>query len=166
MQPNGNISSATEDLLWDYDGENVVVTLTRDSLRPNESVTLRREIERDAHPVIDYDCSPPPTEVPAVANRLEALHRLTAIQAEAQADDDAALATRIDADIAYCAALLGEREPLARYIRRTQGCDPKGWSENYLRQRRRHPGSRSRLGTGRPSSNGIDRTVRPQHRNR
>jgi hypothetical protein len=47
VQPNGLINSATEDLLWDYDGDDIVVTLTRDYLRPNESVTLRWEIDRD-----------------------------------------------------------------------------------------------------------------------
>ncbi len=46
-EPNGLINSATEDLLWDYDGDDIVVTLTRDYLRPNESVTLRWEIDRD-----------------------------------------------------------------------------------------------------------------------
>ncbi|MQY26731.1 hypothetical protein [Nocardia aurantia] len=45
VQPNGLIGSATEDLLWDYDGDDIVVTLTRDYLRPNESVTLRWEVD-------------------------------------------------------------------------------------------------------------------------
>ncbi|WP_227981075.1 hypothetical protein [Nocardia spumae] len=44
---NDLINSATEDLLWHYDGDDIVVTLTRDYLRPNESVTLRWEIDRD-----------------------------------------------------------------------------------------------------------------------
>jgi hypothetical protein len=46
-QPNGITTSATEDLLWDYEGDDIVVTLTRDYLRPNQSVTLRWEIDRD-----------------------------------------------------------------------------------------------------------------------
>ena len=94
----------------------------------------RYEIERGAHPVIDYDCSPTATDVPAVDNRLEALQRLSELEAEATAVGNTALATRIDADIAYCAALLGEHDPLARYIRRTQGCEPTGWSDEYLEQ--------------------------------
>ncbi len=94
----------------------------------------RYEIERGAHPVIDYDCSPTNSDVPAVANRLEALQRLSELKAEADAIGEGALATRIDADIAYCAALLGEHEPLDQYVRRTQGCAPKGWSDEYLQQ--------------------------------
>lgn len=47
VQPNGSTNSTTEDLLWDYDGDDIVVTLTRDYLRPNESVTLRWEFDRD-----------------------------------------------------------------------------------------------------------------------
>ncbi|NKY54384.1 hypothetical protein [Nocardia vermiculata] len=94
----------------------------------------RYEIERGAHPVIDYDCSPTTSDVPAVENRLEALQRLSELQADATAAGDRALVTRIDADIAYCAALLGEHDSLDRYIRRTQGCEPRGWSDEYLQQ--------------------------------
>ncbi|MEU6558585.1 hypothetical protein [Nocardia nova] len=47
VRPNGLVVGATEDLLWDYDGDDIVVALTRDYLRPNESVTLRWEIDRD-----------------------------------------------------------------------------------------------------------------------
>lgn len=94
----------------------------------------RYEIERGAHPVIDYDCSPITSDVPAVDNRLEALQRLSELKAEAEAGGETALATRIDADIAYCAALLGEHDSLDRYVRRTQGCEPKGWSDDYLQQ--------------------------------
>ncbi|MEU6558586.1 hypothetical protein [Nocardia nova] len=95
----------------------------------------RYEVERGADPVIDYDCVPGSRDVPAVANRLEALQRLSELKAEADAIGEGVLATRIDADIAYCAALLGEREPLTRYVRRTQGCEPRGWSDQYLRHR-------------------------------
>jgi len=41
--PDGMENSATEGLVWDYDGDDVVVTLTRDYLRPNQAVTLRWE---------------------------------------------------------------------------------------------------------------------------
>lgn len=96
----------------------------------------RYEIDRAAHPVIDFDCSPVVDEVPAVENRLEALRRLTELKAAADSAGETALAARIDADIAYCAALLGERDPLERYVLRTQGCVPKGWSEDYLQRHR------------------------------
>ncbi|WP_433734914.1 hypothetical protein ACQP0C_41660 (plasmid) [Nocardia sp. CA-129566] len=46
VQPGGAINSASEDLLWDYDGDDIVVTLTRDYLQPNQSVTLRWEFDR------------------------------------------------------------------------------------------------------------------------
>ncbi|MCX4094314.1 hypothetical protein [Nocardia sp. alder85J] len=94
----------------------------------------RYEIERDAQPVIDYDCFPSTSEIPAVESRLEALQRLSVLKSEADAAGDSSLATRIDADIAYCAALLGQREPLQQYVLRTQGCEPKGWSQGYLHQ--------------------------------
>jgi hypothetical protein len=45
--PDGSENSATEELLWDYDGDDFVVTLTRDYLRPNQSVTLRWDIARE-----------------------------------------------------------------------------------------------------------------------
>lgn len=94
------------------------------------------EVERGAHPVIDYDCYPTHEEIPAVANRLEAMQKLSEIQAAATEAGHTALATRIDADIAYCAALLGEHAPLEQYVLRTQGCVPKGWSQDYLHQHR------------------------------
>jgi hypothetical protein len=96
------------------------------------------EIERNAHPVIDYDCYPIPDEVPAVENRLEALRRLTEIKATAIAAGEGDLANRIDADVAYCSALLGEREPLEQYVFRTQGCIPAGWSEEYIHLHQEH----------------------------
>jgi hypothetical protein len=46
--PDGAENSATEELLWDYEGEDVVITLTRDYLRPGQAVTLRWEIDRAA----------------------------------------------------------------------------------------------------------------------
>lgn len=37
---DGSENSATEELIWDDEGDDVL-TLTRDYLRPNQSVTLR-----------------------------------------------------------------------------------------------------------------------------
>jgi hypothetical protein len=41
--PDGSENSATDSLVWDYDGDDAVMTLTRDYLRPNQAVTLRWE---------------------------------------------------------------------------------------------------------------------------
>ncbi|WP_433734915.1 hypothetical protein ACQP0C_41655 (plasmid) [Nocardia sp. CA-129566] len=98
----------------------------------------RYEVDRGAHPVIDYDCYPTDAEIPAVENRLDALHQLSRLKDAATAAGETALATRIDADIAYCSALLGQREPLEQYVLRTQGCEPRGWSEDYLHLHREH----------------------------
>jgi hypothetical protein len=44
--PDGSENSATDSLMWDYDGDDAVMTLTRDYLRPNQAVTLRWEVIR------------------------------------------------------------------------------------------------------------------------
>ena len=44
---DGSENSATEDLIWDYEGDDVIITLTRDYLRPNQSVTLRWKVTRE-----------------------------------------------------------------------------------------------------------------------
>ncbi len=45
--PDGAENSATEDLIWDYDGDAVVITLIRDYLMPNQAMTLRWEVRRE-----------------------------------------------------------------------------------------------------------------------
>jgi hypothetical protein len=42
--PDGSETSANEGLTWDYDNDDVILTLTRDYLRPNQAVTLRWEV--------------------------------------------------------------------------------------------------------------------------
>lgn len=44
---DGSENSAAEDLLWDYDQSDAVITLTRDYLRPNQAVTVRWEVDRE-----------------------------------------------------------------------------------------------------------------------
>jgi hypothetical protein len=44
--PDGSEVFATDDILWDYDGADVTMTLTRDYLHPNQALTLRWEIDR------------------------------------------------------------------------------------------------------------------------
>jgi hypothetical protein len=45
--PDGSENSAAEQLRWDYEGPNLLVTLTRNDLRPNQAVTLRWELDRE-----------------------------------------------------------------------------------------------------------------------
>jgi len=45
--PDGSEISANDSLTWDYDDGDVVLTLTRDYLRPNQAVTLRWEVTRE-----------------------------------------------------------------------------------------------------------------------
>ncbi|WP_043738427.1 hypothetical protein [Nocardia asiatica] len=105
-------------------------------LRDATEDLLRRwnsyELGRGAHPVVDYDCHPATSVIEPVGDRLEAYQQLTTLAAGAAAENDAELAARLDADIAYCCALLGERLPLDEYIHRTQGCMPTGWTEEYI----------------------------------
>jgi hypothetical protein len=46
--PDGSESFAAEDLLWDYEGDDIVITVARDYLRPNQCVTLRWDVQRAA----------------------------------------------------------------------------------------------------------------------
>lgn len=46
--PDGSEIFAAEDLLWDYEGDDIVITVARDYLRPNRSVTLRWDVQRAA----------------------------------------------------------------------------------------------------------------------
>lgn len=43
-QPNGSEHSVTEDLVWDNEGGGITITLTRENLRPDQSVTVRWEL--------------------------------------------------------------------------------------------------------------------------
>lgn len=40
-------SSATEELMWDYEDDDMAITLTRDSLRPNQAITLRWDVSNE-----------------------------------------------------------------------------------------------------------------------
>lgn len=44
---DGSENSATEELIWDYEGDDVIITLTRDYLRLGQSVTLRWTVDRE-----------------------------------------------------------------------------------------------------------------------
>jgi len=45
--PDGSENSADDALIWDYDGSDTVITITRDYLRPAQVVTLRWDVARD-----------------------------------------------------------------------------------------------------------------------
>lgn len=45
--PDGSETSANDSLTWDYEKGDVILTLTRDYLRPNQAVTLRWEVIRE-----------------------------------------------------------------------------------------------------------------------
>ncbi|WFE21099.1 hypothetical protein O7621_25105 [Solwaraspora sp. WMMD937] len=127
--------------------------MTTMPVRDRVEATLRAwdgyERRRGATPVIDYDCAPldpaapPPT--PATS-RFAVLAGLTAVadeltavadEPDCRADEpdcraDDRLRARVDADITYLRAMLGERLPLTDYIRRTQGCGAAGWPDDHL----------------------------------
>jgi len=45
--PDGSAVSAGEGLVWDYEGEDVLITLARDYLRPNQHITMRWRSRRE-----------------------------------------------------------------------------------------------------------------------
>lgn len=107
------------------------------SLRDDIEAALRSwnryEIERGAPPIVDFDCCPPVEEVPVASSRLVVRARLAELLAAAVADNpDRHLADRLSAAIAYLDALLGARMPIRTYIKATQGCDARGWSDSYI----------------------------------
>lgn len=89
------------------------------------------EIEHGGPPVVDFDCDPGgPAPAPA-PDRLAVHRRLAELRLSATGPP----AARLDADLAYLGALLGERRPLGEYVRATQGCDAAGWPEEYVAER-------------------------------
>lgn len=89
------------------------------------------ETARGGSPIIDFDCRPEGPEPEPASDRLAVHRRL----AELRADAAGPVAARLDADLAYLGALLGERPPLGDYVRRTQGCGTAGWPEEYVAER-------------------------------
>jgi hypothetical protein len=90
------------------------------------------EVERDAPPVVDFDCHPTSGQVETAPSRLAVRDRLTDLLAEAESERDRHLVDRLHASLAYLDALLGARPPLRDYIRATQGCDAAGWPADYV----------------------------------
>jgi hypothetical protein len=48
VRQQGAENSADADLVWDFEGDDVVITLTREYLRPNQAVTLRWDVPRES----------------------------------------------------------------------------------------------------------------------
>lgn len=94
------------------------------------------ERERGASAIIDYDCYPQNTWVAPAASRLDVLQRMEGLWHKLEDQDAPDVRRRLRSDLAYLRAILGERLPLDDYIRQTQGCPARGWSEDYLMQRR------------------------------
>lgn len=90
------------------------------------------EMARSTAEIIDFDCHPTAEDAPAATSRLAVYHKLHDLRGSTI---DKWLTARLDADLAYLRALLGERQPLAEYIRATQGCSAAGWDGSYVEQR-------------------------------
>jgi hypothetical protein len=91
------------------------------------------EVDRGSDPIIDYDCAPTDATITPADSRLAVYRRLAELRRCTTAGP---VADRIDADLAYLRALMGERVPLAAYIRATQGCPAAGWPDEYVAERR------------------------------
>ncbi|GLZ08423.1 hypothetical protein Acsp03_58890 [Actinomadura sp. NBRC 104412] len=105
------------------------------SLRDEIEAVLRSwnayEVNKGGSPIIDFDCHPGGPDPEPAPDRLTVYRRLTDLRTRAEGP----LAVRLDADLAYLGALLGEHPPLNDYVRATQGCEPAGWPEEYLAKR-------------------------------
>ncbi|MEM8925018.1 MAG: hypothetical protein AAGD35_16045 [Actinomycetota bacterium] len=87
-------------------------------------------------PIVDFDCFPEGPEADEISSRIQVYERLVELLDRARADDNDWLIGRLRADIAYVSAMLGQRLPLADYIRETQGATPVRWPDDYVERRR------------------------------
>jgi hypothetical protein len=108
-------------------------------LRDTVEKAIRRwdalERSRGEAPIIDFDCAPPTDRPSPYDNRFAALDDLTRLRIEADTHHHPVLSTQLDAHLAYLCALLGQQLPLDEYISLTQGCTPRGWTQDYIEQR-------------------------------
>jgi hypothetical protein len=102
----------------------------RDEVETHLRAWNAHEVSRGLSPIIDFDCAPTTAE-PEPADRLTTYRRLTELRPVLTGP----VASRVDADLAYLGALLGEHQPLPDYIRATQGCDTAGWPQEYVSER-------------------------------
>lgn len=83
---------------------------------------------------IDFDCSldsetPPVT----IESRFQAYQLLLSLRDAASSEP--VLLARLEADLAYLAALMGQVFSLDDYVARTQGCGTAGWPASYVAER-------------------------------
>jgi hypothetical protein len=93
------------------------------------------ERSRGEAPVIDFDCAPPAEKPQPFVHRFAALDILSRLRVEANSQHQPALGVQLDAHIVYLRALIGEQLPFDQYISLTQGCQPRGWTQDYIEQR-------------------------------
>ncbi|SNT42427.1 hypothetical protein SAMN05443665_1028108 [Actinomadura meyerae] len=109
------------------------------NLRDEIESTLRAwhayETGRGSAAVIDFDCAPTTTAPEPASSRLAIHRRLTDLHTRATETGAARLTARLNADLAYLGALLGEHPPLTDYVRATQGCPAAGWQDGYITHR-------------------------------
>jgi hypothetical protein len=84
------------------------------------------ERRRNGSPVIDYDCCPFDQEIEPASSRLTVLRQLEDLRERASESEDS-LGRRIDAELAYLRALLGEHRPLDEYILKRLRLGPSRW---------------------------------------
>ncbi|WP_239382297.1 MULTISPECIES: hypothetical protein [unclassified Frankia] len=105
-------------------------------LRDDIEQTLRAwdayETARQAAPIIDFDCVPPPDPVTAAPSRVDVHSALSALSAQAADEGDQVCAEQLRAHLTYLGALLGEHPPLDDYLTATQGCPAAGWPDEYV----------------------------------
>ncbi|MDQ3763542.1 MAG: hypothetical protein M3460_18510 [Actinomycetota bacterium] len=95
------------------------------------------ERSRGEAPVIDFDCAPPAEKPRPFDNRFAALDHLTRLRIEADTQHQPILSAHLDAHITYLCALIGQQLPLDEYVLLTQGCMPRGWTQDYIEERAR-----------------------------
>lgn len=110
-----------------------LVTSLRDELEKTLRAWNSYELQRQAPPVIDFDCCPQYEDSAKQAlDRLSIYQELHEIYRTATDQGERALADRSAAHLAYIRALMGERASLDTYVSSTQGCHARGWPESYI----------------------------------
>jgi hypothetical protein len=93
------------------------------------------ERKRGTPPIIDYDCYPKDATVDAATSRLKVFEALQELASTPEYGTQSDLQSRVDSDLTYLRALMGERLPLDDYVYLTQGCHAAGWPDKYLTYR-------------------------------
>lgn len=105
---------------------------TRDALEHVVRAWDAHEARTGGGAIVDYDCAPPAEPVAAASDRFAVLDQLENLRADASPGP---VADAIEAHRAYLGCLLGEHPDLGSYIAATQGCAPRGWTQEYVEHR-------------------------------